>query len=113
MSSTEVTAQTGVEIDIQLSGRFVPGCAAYGGSRFEPPINPPEPDEIEDVSIDALSVSVPTNLTLDGVNKYRVHDLLEGVDLKSPAVQRLLDNILNALGDEPEEALMREAMENA
>lgn len=36
-----------VEVDVEIAFDHDPGCPAWGGSRFEPPINPPEPERLE------------------------------------------------------------------
>ena len=41
--------------DVIVSFTFTPGCAAWGGSRFEPPINPPEDATIEDITLEKVN----------------------------------------------------------
>ena len=93
-----VSTNAEMEIDITFSGVFVPGCPAYGGSRFEPPINPPEPDDIEDLTIDRIEILVPVPLKSrkEGEPTYRAVNIFEGVDTNSKDIQQLIENILNA-----------------
>jgi hypothetical protein len=100
MTSQIVSATTSFEIEVNLSGTFQPGCAAWGGGRFERPTNPPEDDSVEDVEVCGLVA-----LRFKGPST----NLLAGVDLKNPEVRKLLDNIANFLGDEAAEILMLEA----
>jgi len=45
------------ETERHLSYTITWGRPAWGGSRFEPPINPPDPDEVEIANDDGLTVA--------------------------------------------------------
>jgi len=95
-----VTASTSIEIEVDLSGTFQPGCPAWGGGRFERPLNPPEDASVEDVEVCSL-----TAIRFRGPST----NLLAGVDIQNPEVRKLLDNIAIFLGEEAAELLMNEA----
>jgi hypothetical protein len=97
----DVTATITIEIEVGFTGTYSPG---YAGDRTDPP----EPDGIEDLECEGLSVEIQHPFE-GGV--YRSVNLLQGVDLRNPEVRKLLDNIANAVSDEATEALIEEARE--
>lgn len=104
------TATISFEIEISVSGSFIPGCEAWGGSRFERPINPPEPDRVEDVDIEDIGVIelVPAPTAERGSHPrgvWKTTSLMDGVDRNCPGVRRLIQNILAMKQQEAEEAL--------
>lgn len=108
----KVAANALFEVQVALTGTFQPGCDAWGGSRFERPTNPPEPDAMEDIEIVHVhglkrELSPPD---IRGSHPWtdRLVDLLEGVDPKSEAYQKIIANIRAFLGDEAERELMAE-----
>lgn len=102
-----VTGKTSFEIEVGLTGTFSAGCAAWGGSKGERPINPPEPDSIEDIAIERLSAI--RSRYEGGRLAWTSVNLCEGVDMNSPDVRKLLDNILDFIGDDAEVALLEGA----
>lgn len=40
--------------DVSVTYTVMWGRPAWGGSRWEPPINPPDPDEIDDIQITSI-----------------------------------------------------------
>lgn len=44
------------EAEIVVHFKYRAGRPAWGGSRYEPPINPPEPDEIDILKIESYGV---------------------------------------------------------
>lgn len=108
----KVTAETTFEVQVNLSGVFVPGCEAWGGGRFERPTNPSEPDAMEDIEVTGVGglkrELSPANIRGSHMWTYRVVDLLEGVDPKSAAYQQITANILKFLGDDAERELLSE-----
>jgi hypothetical protein len=94
-----VSSTIWLELDIAVSGTFVAGCPAWGGSRTEPPINPPEPDDIEDMAVDSVTYEV------DG----KPVDLLAGLD--ALARDTITETILNTIAEQARDALIEEAAE--
>lgn len=84
------TTTTYIELGIDLAGVFQRGYAQTHN-------DPGEPDGFEDITIEGLFCEVTLHKEIN---------LLAGVDTTNPHVRRLLDNILNALGDAAHEALM-------
>ena len=89
------TATTYIEIGVNLAGVFQRGYAATH-------TEPGERDGFEDITIEGLFFEETLRKEIN---------LLEGVDTTNPHVRRLLDNILNALGEAADEALMEEVGE--
>lgn len=97
MPPQPLTHTTTREITITLTGTFVPGRPAWGGSRFEPPINPPEPDAIEDLEVVALTIDVEDyDFTLRR-RVTRTVNLLDNIDFNTAATLQFLDNLRAAL----------------
>ena len=93
-------AQVTVEIELDLTGyidpaepmtRDYPGCDAL----------------VQDIDVDYAYVARAE--LKDGKRVFRNINILEGVDMKSKDVQRLLSNILEAQAAEVEGALMENA----
>jgi len=97
----EISTILSLEIEIGVTGSYQP---SYAGDRTDPP----EPDGIEDLECESLSVEIQHPFE-GGV--YRSVNLLQGVDLRNPEVRKLLDNIANAVSDEATETLLEEARE--
>ena len=96
-----VTANAYVELEIALEGTWVPyRVVAFG--------DPPEGGYAEDVTITDLLISVRDDYR-SGLPTYTPVSLLNGVDTTSPAVQRLLENLLDAIHASAQEALAEEA----
>jgi hypothetical protein len=113
-----VTAPLTFEIEISLTGTFSPGCAAWGGSRFEPPINPPEPASMEDMDITDIGIvrlaPAPERERVShprGI--WKTTSILDGVDRQSEAFRRIVQNILALQEDAATEALLAEIEEAA
>ena len=93
-------AQVTVEIELDLTGhispaepmtRDYPGCDAL----------------VQDIDVDYAYIERAE--LKDGKRVFRNINILEGVDMKSKDVQRLLSNILEAQANEIECALMENA----
>ena len=90
MSSTTCTATLLCELEVTVEGLYESPVAATRD-------DPSEGDTVEDVAI--------AELTFGKVS------LLDGVDTTSPAVRRLLDNILAIVHAEAEELLREDAID--
>ena len=81
----KVNATAYFEVGMAVSGTFTPGyCQTL--------TDPGEPDAMEDLEITGLAVMVRD--TQSGHTRWRDIDVMDGVDIQSPDVQRLLANIL-------------------
>lgn len=101
-----VTATTSFEVEVNLTGTFLPGCPEQGPS-YASGGQPAEPDSMEDVEVTSLVAT-----------RYRggytpvSADLLAGVSAISPeALLKILSNVRDFLGDSADEALMAELPE--
>lgn len=101
-----------VEIELGLTGVYVPasrGLRERNGQQLEPD----EPACVEDVDINAMSLDRHERKWNAVNNQFQTTiktiNLLDGVDLKSPAVQRLLSNLLAVIDDDAVETLISEA----
>lgn len=108
----KLSTQISTEITLSLTGTFQPGYPARGPS-YSSGGEPAEPDSIEDPWIDAITISRRVWEIQDGVSVSRFEevDILKGIDTKSAAYGKLVDNILSALNGDAEEALLSEAAE--
>ena len=110
--SLKVEASTTVEITLKVSGVYRPACAAWGGARGEPPINPPESEGIEDEEITGLTASrrtwQPGQIGQAPRMVWTAFDMLEGVNVNAPDVRKLLDNLAAFFVADIEEALLGE-----
>lgn len=95
------------EIEVSLSGSYSPGCPAWGGSRFEPPINPPEDARIDDIDIEDIGVISASRK--DGRIVWTTTSILKGVDRKSEAYRQIVSNLLEMIEAEATEALFERA----
>ena len=100
---TTVTGLSHFEVEVGVSGTFVPGRPATPPS-YSSGGDPPEPDTFEDVAV----VSLGAIRRVAG--KWETIDLLAGVDTKSAAYQQLAANIL-AFIDDATETLLAEVEE--
>jgi len=101
-----VTASTSFEVEVELSGTFLPGCPEQGPT-YASGGQPAEPDSMEDVEVRSLVAT-----------RYRggytpvSADLLAGVSAISPeALLKILANIREFLGDAADDALMTDLPE--
>ena len=108
---TAVQATYAFEIEVDLTGKYMPG---YKGDQ----IDPPEGDIIEDAEIVGFGIVnyVPPKGPALGalyatMGKHVTKSLIDGVNAQSPDVQRLLANMLAAIRDEANEALIEAASE--
>ena len=111
-----VEASCMIEMTLSVQGVYQPGCKAWGGSRLEPPINPPEPDSMEDVEGTGFTGAKRVWDRVEGshlpVARWTEVSLLEGVNLKSPDVQKLLENIAAHFSESIDEALLGEVCDD-
>jgi hypothetical protein len=104
-SPLTVKATATVEVELDVQGTWVPGCdATY--------MQPGEPDSIEDEEILKVFASIRTYDYRQHKSVATRHDLLAGVDPKSPDVQRLLSNLLEYAKAEVKDALFNEIEED-
>ena len=87
------------EIEIALDGLLEPYRPATHW-------DPAEGGNVEDLAI--LDIGQISAKRVNGVTTWKTTSLLEGVDLTSPAVQRLLSNILEANRDDAEFAVAQD-----
>lgn len=83
------------EIEVRLSATYNAARPAWGGSRWERPTNPPEDASLEDISVDSIY--------------YGKFNLLAGVNLANPELQKFLANLLNATAASTSDALFEAA----
>jgi len=102
---TALTAKHSFEIEIELTGTFVRGYPMRGPS-FDSPGEPGEPDSV--VGVDIAEIGALKHL---GLRRWNVTDLLKGVDRNSPAYRQIVQNILEYLGEEADQALLEECGE--
>lgn len=106
-----VTATTSFEVEVNLSGTFLPGCPEQGPT-YSSGGQPAEPDSMEDVEAHGLFGVRRKNSVIDAHPKWERIDLLAGVSATSPeALLKILANIRDFLGDSADEALMAELPE--
>lgn len=107
-SGLKVEAKTYLEVQVDLAGTFQPGCAAWGGGRFERPTNPPEADSIEDVEILRLcgvqKVMAPIETRGSSFWDTKLVDLLDGVEASARA--KIMENVLRFLDGDAERELL-------
>lgn len=103
-----VTASTSFEVEVELSGTFLPGCPEQGPT-YASGGQPAEPDSMEDVEVTSmmgLRAKRGPGLPWESI------DLLAGVSAISPeALLKILANIREFLGDAADDALMTELPE--
>lgn len=110
--TTPVSTNYTMEIELSLTGVFQSGCAAWGGSRFEPPINPPESPCVEDLDIEDIRFSIATTAKereVNGGKRWRDVSILKGVDRKSEAFRQIVANVVELIGDDAAASLMEDA----
>ncbi len=91
------TATYSFEIELDLSGTVSPG---YAGDQT----SPPEGVSVEDVDIEGV-FGLKRQWSVKGVRLTRTN-LLAGVDIKNPEVQKILSNILAFVGDDAADAIL-------
>jgi hypothetical protein len=106
----KVECKAYLEVQVDLTGTFQPGCEAWGGGRFERPTNPPEDPSIEDIEIVRLcgirKVIAPLETRGSSFWDTKLIDLLDGVDAVARA--KIKSNVLRFLGDEAARELLSE-----
>jgi hypothetical protein len=107
--SHTVTAEHTFDVEIGLSGTFCPGAPEQGPS-YASGGQPADPDEIADMEITSVSALLYVR-NKDGVTRWDRVNLLEGVDPKSEAYERIMHNIMTFMGDNAYDALINEAVE--
>lgn len=114
--STHVTASIPIELTLNLTGVYQPPMRAPA-HMGEPPIEPDDPECVEDIAIAAIlfesyeRVPPDEGTTVATRRRLITHDLLDGVDTSNKDVVRLLDNMLALIYREAEEALIEDARE--
>lgn len=95
------------EIEIELSGTVVPYRPATPPS-YSSGGDPPEGGYVEDLEIEGLGIveRVRPPAHERGSHEWQTASLLDGVDLKSPDIQRLFANILAMKEAEAQDAVM-------
>lgn len=101
-----LTANDSFEVEVGLSGKFSPGYPEQAPS-YACGGEPEEPADLEDVEITSLGLVVWDN----GTRSHRTINLLDGVDIKCPDIQKLFENLLALRCDDVCEALFSEAFE--
>lgn len=95
-------ASISFEIEVTVEGEIVPYVAA---TRWDPP----EGGFVEDAEI--IGLGAINYELVSGKSVWKSKSLLNGVDLKAPAIQRLFDNILQMHKDEIDGAIMEKGGE--
>lgn len=107
----KVSAKAFFEVQVDLSGTFQPGYPATGPS-YSSGGDPAEPDAMEDVEIVRIGglkrELSPPEIRGSHMWTDRFVDLLEGVDAKSEAYQKIIANVMKFLGNEAEQELLGE-----
>ena len=103
-----------VEIEVSLVGDYLPFVPATPPS-YASGGDPPDGDIVEDIDIDGMRIE-RVERKWDATaqcfrNELRHFNLLEGVDTKDQNVARLLANLIEAIGDDAQDALRAEAMQ--
>jgi hypothetical protein len=94
------------EIELTLSGTVIPYQAATGPTH-DSGGQPAEGGCAEDVEIDDIGIlfSVPGKPRFAPHYGYETKSILDGIDKKDPAIQKLFANILAMKGDDASEAV--------
>ena len=110
-TTTPVRAKFTFEVEVAVTGAYLPGCAERGPS-YSCGGTPAEPDSVEDVEIAEIGethyVRAP-KLICDG--QWVTTSLLDGVDRTSAAYQQVCANILKLFGADAQRALIAEVEE--
>lgn len=104
-ASFPVEIQHSIELELTVTGTFEPG---YAETRTDPGAE----DEIWPGTITAIEAvrSNPDRKFGDETKpRWITVNILDGVDTKSPDVQRLIENLMGIVWNEAETALMEEA----
>lgn len=102
-SPFRVEADVSLEIEVSVSGVFEPG---YSGSWNDPGAD--DCVQVEDIEGLFAWRSNPKH-SQPGQPRILKVNLLDGVDIKSPAARRIIQNILEVIEDEATSALFSEA----
>lgn len=109
--SYPVTATYSVEMELSIMGQYQPGRPEQGPT-YSSGGEPAEPDMIEDMDIDDITLTVhQTPSASNGFRKWLDVSILKGVDQKSEAYRQIVANILELIHDDAAEVLFREAAE--
>lgn len=106
--STPIHTTYSIELEAELSGVFQPGCPERGPS-YASGGEPAEPASVEDVDIDSL-VFERIRRKLVGAEFQTVRerfDILKGLDKAARGI--IIANLIEALGEDSEIALLEEA----
>ena len=99
----KVTGDVTFEVQVDLAGVFVAGYPATGPT-YSCGGTPAEPDGIEDMEILAVNglrqELSPPEIRGSHMWTQRPINLFEGVDMKSEAARKILDNILAFVGED-------------
>ena len=103
-----ITATTSLEIELLITADYLPPISERGPT-YDCGGEPAEPASVENVTVDGL-------FSLRRISKgdqrgWASDTLLDGVDVKSPDIQRLFENLLKAAGEDAEAALIAEVIE--
>lgn len=96
---TTITGTHWVEIALEYEGTDVPYRPATR-------TDPEEGGNVEDIGVEGLSADVVTRKLVDGtvVRRTSTANLLDGCDLTSPDIKRLLMNLTEAFRDTLQDA---------
>lgn len=101
-----VTAETSFEVEVTLTGTFLPGCPEQGPT-YACGGQPAELDSMEDIEVTGLFGIRRKGSVIDAHPKWERVDLLAGVSSVSPeAVLKILANICDFVGHDAEEQLL-------
>ena len=112
----QIQSTVPVEINLTVIGKFIPGTPERGPT-YNCSGEPGEPNAIEDVKITGAVMGVINpewrygQPLMSNPTKWINKSILEGVNVKSPDVVKLLANIAALAHDDIEGALMDEVIE--
>ena len=97
-----ITATHSFEIELDVSGAVTPG---YDGDATCPPHGP----DVEDVEITGVFALIRAPYVPGKAPGWNRTDLLAGVDVKNPEVQKILANMLAFSGEDVTDAILEAA----